>query len=135
MPHRAYLRALWPKTAFDVPAPEGTWRRLRIVARRPGGTGEGAPRGRVAAAVFLDGRRLGDLPLTERWGEHTLRLPDAGAAAATGGLDIRRLTITWPPPGDAGPDPMAAAVDRLAAGLEAELHAVFGELFSLRLLR
>jgi len=142
MPHRAYLRALWPQTSFDVPDPDGAWRRLRVVARRPAAAmGAEEPKDLVAATVTLDGRRVGKLPLTARWQEHTLRLPGIAPRPADQGRDapalagLRRLTISWPPPGDAGPEPMAGALHRLRAGLEAELHAIFGELFSVRLLR
>ncbi len=136
MPHRAYLRALWPETSFDLPDPQGEWCRLRVVARRPAGAeGEGAAAARVAAVVSLDGRRVGELPLGARWEEQTLRLPAADRMGPVCPPGLRSLTIAWPPPGDAGPEPLAAAVDRLRAGQEAELHAVFGELFSVLLLR
>jgi len=43
------------------------------------------------------------------------------------------LTLLWPdlPPVDG--DPLAAVIERLESGLTADLHPVFGEVFSLRI--
>ncbi|HET9229043.1 MAG TPA: hypothetical protein VFR31_20365 [Thermoanaerobaculia bacterium] len=44
---------------------------------------------------------------------------------------LNRLTLRWPDPLPAGEDPFKMVIDRLDLGLEADLHPVFGEVFTL----
>lgn len=139
MAPRAFLRALWPHTSFDFVDPAGWWRQVVVVARlgQTAGNPGSAPAGEPAPLTLdLDGHGLGGSPLGGRWQRFTLDLPAAGPTSRpTSPLGLRRLTLVWPLPDDAGPEPLAPAIRRLEAGQEALLHAVFGELFSLRLLR
>lgn len=122
---RATHRSPWPESAFCLVTDGERDVGLEIEARLPPAPAATARRGGVSVSV--DGRPLGVFAASERWGRTSLRLP-AGALAR----GISRLTLAWPMPPPAGDDPLAGARRRLAEGLEADLHPVFGELFSLR---
>ena len=91
---------------------------LELTARRPG---PAAP-----AAVSVNGRPAGALPVGETWTRGTVRLP---AASLRPGLN--RLDVAWPPPPAADADPFRSACERLELGLAADLHPVFAEVWSL----
>jgi len=76
--------------------------------------------------VAVNGHAIGSIAATVRWSRSLL--PVSRALLVSG---LNRLTLLWPDP-QAGGDPLAAAIERLDAGLTADLHPVFGELFSLR---
>jgi hypothetical protein len=91
---------------------------LDLTARIPEGGGE------VQAAV--NGTEIGTLPVGQRWARGTLRVP-----AATLHPGLNRLTLRWPDPPSVEGDPFRPVIERLDLGLEADLHPVFGEVFSL----
>ncbi len=120
----ATLAALWPHTAFDLVLPAGgAPLRVSLTARLPGAAAEGT------VEVSLDGRPAGRFRAGRTWCR--VRLEIAAPAAAGPPPLFRRLTLHWPPPADAGPAPLAAAVRDLADGRAADLHPIHGELFSL----
>ena len=111
---RATHRSPWPESSFCLLADGTTDVAVEITARLPAGR-----RGR--ATVLLDGARIGSFVLGERWQRVPLRV------AARPGLN--RLTIAWPAlPGGEGA--LDDAIARLELGLEADVHPVFGEVFS-----
>jgi hypothetical protein len=61
----------------------------------------------------------------ERWTRARLRL-----AAENLSRGLNRLTVCWPPPEAGGEAVIRAAVERLELGISADLHPVFGEIFS-----
>lgn len=113
---RATLRTPWPETSFclvvDGPREVELELTARAPARNPGTVG-----------VLVDGRPAGALMVGERWTKSRLRLvvPSEG---------LHRLTLRWPelPVSD---DPLLSAIERLELGLPADLHPVFGEVWSL----
>jgi hypothetical protein len=121
---RATLRCPWPESSFclvcsaerDVEI-EPT---LRLPAARPGST----RRGRVRFAVNLV--EAGEVEATEHWSRPKLRV---GRALLRRGLN--RLTLRWPSPDEDGEAALRSAVERLELGIAADLHPVFGEVFSL----
>ena len=125
---RAMLRCPWPETSFwlplaDVDAAAGL--SLRLAARLPPIPGvDAVRRGPVVATV--DGREAGRVLLGERWARATFRIP-----AGELGPGLHRLAIHWPMPPPVGEAALEAARERLARGVEADLHPVFGEVFSL----
>jgi hypothetical protein len=127
---RATLRSPWPRTGFDLLGfPEGSAGpvHLELTARLPPIPGaEGRRRG--TAVVHLDGRRLGAIRLTERWHRETIPVPPR---LLTPGL--HHLDLAWPDPPPVGEAALEAARRRLERGLEADLHPLFGEIFSLKL--
>lgn len=112
---RATLRAPWPETSFCLVVDGPQEVDLELTAR--GSAGE--------AGVFLDGRPAGTLAVGGSWTRSRLRL-----AVPSSGL--HRLTLRWPDLPPAGDGPLLPAIERLELGLPADLHPVFGEVWSLR---
>lgn len=112
---RATLRSPWPEVSFALVCEEGEVD-LELTARAPAGN-EGA------VGVFLDGESAGELRVGRRWTRSRLRLRVSPG--------LHRLTLRWPDL-PAGPDdPLLPVIERLELGLPAELHPVFGEVWSL----
>lgn len=114
---RATMRAPWPESSFCLVVDGRREVELELTARAPAGhAGE--------VGLFLDGRPVGALRVGERWTRSRLRV------AAGGGL--HRLTLRWPDlPASGGDNPLVPAIERLELGLPADLHPVFGEVWSL----
>jgi hypothetical protein len=119
LPRRGTWRSPWPVSSFCLVADGTEDVGLELTARLPeGGQGE------VEATV--NGVRVGTFSVGERWTKGALRVP---AAALRAGLN--RLTLRWPDPPPVEGDPFRTVIERLDLGLEADLHPVFGEVFSL----
>jgi hypothetical protein len=126
LPGRAFLRCPWPETGFWLPARAAAPAVIQLTARLPPIPGApGCRRGPIELRV--NGQKAAEAPLAERWTRATLRLP---AEALHPGLN--RITLRWPMPPPVGEQALQAARRRLAQGIEADLHPVFGEVFSLR---
>ncbi len=124
---RAMLRCPWPETPFWLPladADAAAGLSLRLAARLPPIPGVGAAR-RGPAAVTVDGREAGRVLMGERWARATFRVP-----AGELGPGLHRVVVRWPMPPPVGDAALEAARERLARGVEADLHPVFGEVFS-----
>jgi hypothetical protein len=100
----------------------------------PPSPGVDIPR-RGTVTVSVDGREAGRCLLGGRWTRATFRLP-AGELAelAEMGPGLHRVAVRWPMPPPVGEAALEGAKSRLAEGVEADLHPVFGEVFSLRVL-
>lgn len=121
---RAHHRAPWPESSFVLVADRPRDLSIALTARLPEGD-EGAER-RGTVRVEVNGRWAGNLPLGSRWSTRSLTL--AGALLRPG---LNRLTLRWPPPPPRGEAALEAALRRLEEGLPADLHPVFGEVWSL----
>jgi hypothetical protein len=121
----AYLRCPWPETSFVLLTAGDRDLGIDLTVRLPPSPGSAERTGEVA--VTLNGQRAGSVSATAAWSRSSLR---ASREALRPGLN--RLTLLWPDPPPAAGDPLAAAVERLERGLAADLHPVFGELFSVR---
>ena len=109
---RATYRSPWPVSSFCLIADRDM--ELELTARgTPGEIG-----------VEVNGTPVGTFPLGERWTQGTLRVPIASPG-------LNRLTLHWPDPPPVEGDPFQTAIERLEIGLAADLHPVFGEVFSL----
>ena len=142
LPRPATLRAPWPETSFCLvcsghldagPASEaGHDVELEITARLPmpptADPGEPAAAGRRRGRVriLVDGRPAATVRLGESWSRGTVRLPRRLLRAG-----LNRLTLGWPMPTCSADVALAAALDRLDQGIAADLHPVFGEIYSL----
>jgi phenylpyruvate tautomerase PptA (4-oxalocrotonate tautomerase family) len=118
LPRRATWRSPWPVSSFCLVADGTEDVNLELTARVPEGQGD--------VEVAVNGTAIGTLPVGERWTKGALRVP---AAALKAGLN--RLTLRWPDPPPVEGDPFRTVLERLDLGLEADLHPVFGEVFSL----
>ncbi len=125
---RATYRAPWPVSAFCLVCDGERDVELQLVARLPQDPvlEAGAERAARQATLAVNHRAAGTAPLAPRWTRSRHRTP---AALLVPGLN--RLEIRWPDLPPAGDDPLAAAVERLELGLPADLHPVFGEVWSL----
>lgn len=128
LPGWGLLRCPWPRTSFCLVTGGGADLEAEVVLRLPALAGAGERRGRVEVAV--NGLQAAALDAGERWSRHRLRLP---RAALRRGLN--RLSCGWPLPPPVGDAALEAARRRLELGREADLHPVFGEIFSLRVRR
>ena len=122
---RAAFRTPWPESSFCLVASGEEDLTLDLTLRLPPIPGvEPGRSGQVA--VELGGRPAGTLAVTDRWSRASLRVRRDQLRPG-----LNRLTLRWPAPPD-GDRPLEAAVRRLEEGIEADLHPVFGELYSLR---
>jgi hypothetical protein len=125
LPGRATYRAPWPESSFALVAGGSRPVELEATLRLPAiGGWEGRRAGVVELAV--NGRSAGRLEVGERWSRRRVLVPPALLRRG-----LNRVTLAWPEPPPAGSEALAWAVRRLELGLEADLHPVFGEVFSL----
>ncbi len=113
---RATLRSPWPETSFCLICDGERDVDLEITLRVPGA-------GRVGVAV--NDREIGGIEAAERWTRRALRVARKNLRRG-----LSRLTLRWPLPATDGADAMRIAVERLEVGVAADVHPVFGEVFS-----
>ncbi len=121
---RAFYRAPWRSSRFCLIA--GGRREVTVepTVRLPAVPGGGERRGEVA--VWVNGEAVAAVEAGESWSRSTVKIPRRVLRPA-----INRLTLRWPIPTGAGEAARSEAVRRLEHGLEADVHPVFGEVFSL----
>jgi hypothetical protein len=117
LPRRGTLRSPWPEVSFCLVCDGTEDVELAPTVRLPAS-------GRVRMTV--NGRDAGDFEAGEGWTRTSLRI---GRGLLRPGLN--RLTLLWPAPPAAGADPFRPVLERLELGIAADLHPVFGEVFSL----
>jgi hypothetical protein len=122
---QATYRAPWPESSFCLVCDGESAVRLTATLRLPAAPGTTAER-QGEVAVEVNGVTVGTLPAAGHWKRKEIRLPRTRLKRG-----INRLTLRWPPPPPAGDEALAAAIERLENGQEADLHPVFGEVFSL----
>jgi hypothetical protein len=159
LPRPATLRSPWPETALclicggddDVtleitarlplppsPTPGEPVRPAGGSSRRPAAAQDGfddpgsrsrrdaAPaRRRGTLRLLVNGTPAGALPLREAWSRPVIRVPRHLLRPGR-----NRLTLHWPAPATSANVALAAALARLDEGIAADLHPVFGELYS-----
>ena len=156
LPSPATLRAPWPETSLCLICAAGRDATLEVTARlplllspTPGEPFEPAedgpppyghsldaspPRGTSRASfhhrrgivrLSVNGHLAASLPLRESWSRSMIRVP--GNLLRRG---RNRLTVHWPFPTAPGDAAVAAALARLDEGIAADLHPVFGEMWS-----
>ena len=113
---RATFRSPWPESSFCLIC--GAERDLEIeMTVRLSAPGP--------VRIAIDDREIGAVDAGERWTRTVLRIERRDLRRG-----LNRLTLRWPLPSMDGGIAMAAAADRLEVGIAADLHPVFGELFS-----
>ncbi|HEX9940465.1 MAG TPA: hypothetical protein VGG03_00500, partial [Thermoanaerobaculia bacterium] len=120
---RATLRSPWPESSFCLACDASRDVELELTARLPSTTGKNRW-GRIGVAV--NGREAGVADAVKRWTRTLLRV-DRGSLRS----GLNRLTLRWPAPDEDGGAALEAAIARLELGIAADLHPVFGEIFSL----
>jgi hypothetical protein len=121
---RGTFRSPWPESSFCLICDAAYDVELELTARLPAPVGGKDRRGRIG--VEVNGREVGIIPSGERWIRTLLRVDRESLQAG-----LNRLSLRWPLPDENGETVVAAAIERLELGIPADLHPVFGELFSL----
>ncbi|HEX4966684.1 MAG TPA: hypothetical protein VF173_38090 [Thermoanaerobaculia bacterium] len=116
---RATFRSPWPESSFCLVSDGEEDVVIEPTLRLPAGRA-----GTVRLAV--NGTAAAAMEGAASWRRAALRI---GRELLRPGLN--RLTVRWPPPAGPGEGATKAAVERLERGLAADLHPVFGEIFSL----
>jgi len=133
-PRPATLRSPWPETSLCLICDGERDVALDVTARlplppsptpgQPWPTPGGARR-RGTLRLSIAGQAAATLPLREAWSRHQVRLPRHLLQRGR-----NRLVLHWPMPAAAGEAALQAALARLDEGIAADLHPVFGELYS-----
>ena len=118
-PRRATYRSPWPVSTFCLVCDGVAEVELELTVRLADRHGE--------VEVFVNGRAVGRAPAGERWTRTVLSIPREPLRPG-----LNRLELRWPELPEAGDDPLEPARERLELGLAADLHPVFGEVWSLR---
>ena len=119
---RATVRSPWPATSFCLICDGEQDVQIEPTLRLP--AVKGTRSGRIA--IGINGVHLGGIDGTDRWRRDSLRI---GRERLRPGLN--KLTLHWPAPREDGAAALKVAIGRLEQGLAADLHPVFGEVFSL----
>ncbi|HEV7784802.1 MAG TPA: hypothetical protein VGQ28_05650, partial [Thermoanaerobaculia bacterium] len=119
---RATVRSPWPTSSFCLISAGEKDIQIEPTLRLPAVNGSRS--GRVE--IEINGVETGGMDAADRWRRETLWI---GRELLRPGLN--RLTLRWPAPGEEGAAALRTAVRRLEQGLAADLHPVFGEVFSL----
>ena len=114
---RATFRSPWPESAFCLICDGERDVEIEMTVRLS------AP-GPVRIAV--GDREIGIVDAAESWTRTVLRIEREHLRRG-----LNRLTLRWPLPPTDGDAALAVAADRLEVGIAADLHPVFGEVFSL----
>ncbi len=124
LPERAFLRCPWPESSFCLICDAQCDVELELTARLPSPLAGGSRRGRIG--VTVNGAAVGGAAAEERWSRAWLRVERGGLRPG-----LNRLTLHWPLPEENGESRVTAAIERLELGIAADLHPVYGEIFSL----
>ncbi len=119
---RAYYRAPWPRTDFCLIAELPQDIELTLAARVP--KGNRAEPNEIKIAVNRE--PVATVTLSEGWNRITTCI-DASSVAS----GVNRLSIEWPLPRCSGEAQLESAVNQLKQGREADIHPIFGEIYSL----
>jgi hypothetical protein len=113
---RATLRSPWLETSFCLICAGDRDVELEITLRAP-----------VAGPVriAMNDQALGSVAAGERWTRTALLIDRKNLRR-----ELNRLSLRWPLPVADGESAMGDAANRLELGIAADLHAVFGEVFS-----
>ena len=135
---RATHRSPWPASRFLLICIGEEEVELTITARLPpaGGPGEGsAGQGRVLGQVgqvpgqvlvTVNNETTGSISLGVTWSRQVIRV-DSGLLKQ----GINTITLHWPQPTVSGEEALERVIQQLELGWEADLHPVFGEIYSL----
>lgn len=117
LPRHATLRSPWPETAFCLICHAERDIEIEITLRLPFGDG--------TVRLVVNGADVGIMEGGPRWGRTLVRIDHRFLRRG-----LNQLTLRWPMPAVHGEIAIADVLERLEIGVEGDLHAVFGEVFS-----
>lgn len=124
---QAFFRAAWPESSFAFLQVEKTALQVEITLRLPTIPGwEGKRMGKVL--IKIDETPITKVGVNEKWTKVVLPIKPIQSPSF-----LLRLSITWPPLPPRGSEALEGAIKRLELGQFADLHPVFGEVFSLKI--
>lgn len=127
LPGQAFFRATWPNSSFALPMVVSTALQLEITLRLPTIPGwERKRRGKVL--VKIDENPIAKVWVNEKWTKIVLPIKPIQSSSC-----IARLSLIWPALPPCGNEALEGALKRLESGQLADLHPVFGEVFSLKI--
>jgi hypothetical protein len=113
---RATLRSPWPETSFCLICDGERDVEIAATLRLPAAGSIG---------MALNGHDLGTVEAGERWTKMAFRIDRKDLRQG-----LNRFSLRWPLPTAGGSTALRDAADRLELGIAADLHPVFGEVFS-----
>jgi hypothetical protein len=130
---RAFHRSPWPRSRFWFASDARSDVALEIRARLPESRdeegGSSSRRESRSARLEVNGHPVGRVALRPRWQSRTVRVDRRLLRCG-----CNQVTVRWPPAAPIGAPPLEAVIRRLELGAEADLHPIFGEMFSLRMI-
>jgi hypothetical protein len=125
LPQRAFLRSPWPETAFTLVTAATADLAVELTVRVPAIGDLPARQGQALLAV--NGAAVSSFAVAGCWTTARFRVPRYRLWPG-----LNRLSLRWPDLPPVGDTAVAAILDRLELGREADVHPIFGEVFSLR---
>jgi len=122
---RATYRAAWPTSGFCLLHDAATGVGLELTVRLPAIAGCCAKR-EGELIVEVNGTAVERFTVGEGWSRRRIRVPRRALRRG-----INPVTLCWPPPPPVGDAALSEAGRRLEEGIEADIHPIFGEVFSL----
>jgi hypothetical protein len=118
LPRRATLRSPWPETAFCLICDATRDLEIEITLRVPFGNGP--------VRIAVNGAEVATIGGGGSWTRTTVRIDLRFLRRG-----LNQLILRWPMPAIRGEVALAEVMDRLEIGVAADLHPVFGEVFSM----
>lgn len=122
----AFFRATWPESCFAILHASGLSLQLEMTLRLPTISGWIGKR-QNKVKVKIDGRAIATVSVDEKWTKIVLSIEPIPSSSR-----ILKLSLVWPPLPPCGSEAVEGAIKRLEQGQIADLHPIFGEVFSLQ---
>lgn len=127
LPGQAFFRAAWPESSFALLHARGLSLQLEMILRLPTIPGWIGKR-QNKLKIKIDGRAVATVSVDEKWTKVVLPIGPIYSSS-----QILQLSLAWPPLPPCGSEAIEGAIKRLEQGQIADLHPIFGEVFSLQL--
>jgi len=126
LPGQAFFRAVWPESSFAFLRGKRMVLQLEMTLRLPTIPGwKGKRRGKVL--IKVDDKPIAKVWVNEKWTKVVLPIESIPSSSC-----LTRLSLVWPTLPPCGSEAIEGYLRRLELGQFADLHPVFGEVFSLK---
>lgn len=127
LPGQAFFRAVWPESSFTFLQVEKMALQVEITLRLPTIPGWEEKR-RDKVLVKIDETPIAKVWVNEKWTKVVLAIESIPSSSC-----LKRLSLVWPPLPPSGNEAIEGCLSRLELGQFADLHPVFGEVFSIKI--